>query len=117
MSAELLNISPLPTATVVEFALPDDLDSSEFDRLNERIAEIFVDRRPARWVLDLGPTRYMGSAMLGLMVNIRHRVKSVNGKLALCGMSPALHAIFKACCLEKLFTIARTREDALKLLR
>ena len=90
MPAELLNISAHPAATVVELALPDDLDSSEFDRLNERIGEIFVEQSPARWVLDLGPTRYMGSAMLGLMVNIRHRVKSVNGKLALCGLSPAL---------------------------
>jgi anti-anti-sigma factor len=117
MPEELLKTSPHQYAQLVELALPDDLDSAEFDRLNGRIDEVFAQRPGARFILDLTSTRYMGSAMLGLMVNIRHRVKTMNGRLALCGMSAALQGVFKACCLEKLFTIARTRDDALKALR
>ena len=117
MPAELLKTAPLAHTQLVELALPDDLDSAEFDRLNARIDEVFAQQKDARFILDLAATRDMGSAMLGLMVNIRHRVKSMNGKLALCGLSAPLQGVFKACCLEKLFTITKPRDDALKLLR
>lgn len=117
MPAELLKAAPLAHVHLVELALPDDLDSAEFDRLNARIDEVFAQQGGARFVLDLTATRYMGSAMLGLMVNIRHRVKTMNGRLALCGLSVPLQGVFKACCLEKLFTITRTRDEAVRLLR
>ena len=117
MSSQLLKISTLKSVNVVELALPDDLDSAEIDRLNEGLATLFADQPITRWVLDLANVEYMGSAALGLMVNIRFRVKSISGQLALCHMSPRLHQIFKACCLEKLFTITRTRDEALKLMR
>jgi anti-anti-sigma factor len=117
MPSELLKVSSEKSVNVVELFLPDDLDSSEFDRLNEGLATLFSDQPNTRWILDLAQVRYMGSAALGLMVNIRHRVKTMDGRLTLCHMSTSLHQIFKACCLERLFTITRTREDALKLLR
>ena len=117
MPTELLRVSSHQSVNVVELFLPDDLDSAEFDRLNEGLATVFSDQPNARWILDLAQVRYMGSAALGLMVNIRQRVKSMEGRLALCHLSTGLHQIFKACCLERLFTIARTREDALKAMR
>jgi len=117
MPTELLKVSIIRTVNVVELFLPDDLDSSEFDRLNEGLSTVFTDQPNARWILDLAQVTYMGSAALGLMVNIRHRIKTMNGRLALCHMSTSLHNIFKTCCLERLFTITRTREDAIKFLR
>ena len=120
MANELLKVSPLGPIRVVELFLPGDLDSTEFDRLNEGLAEIFADVEngaAARWILDLTHVAYLGSSGLGLLVNIRHRVKSMDGRLALCQMSPRLHQIFKTCSLERLFTITRTREDAVNALR
>lgn len=116
MPAELLKTSTLMSVNVVELFLPDHLDSVEFDRLNERLAAVFANPN-GRWILDLANVQYMGSAVLGLMVNIRQTIKNTQGKLALCQMSPALHNIFKACCLERLFTITRTRDDALRAVR
>jgi anti-anti-sigma factor len=117
MQTELLKVSNLQSVNVVELFLPDDLDSAEFDRLNEGLASVFTDQPNARWILDLAEVQYMGSAALGLMVNIRHRVKTMEGRLALCHMSTRLHQIFKACCLERLFTITRSRDDAVKAMR
>ena len=41
---------------------------------------------------------YMGSAVLGLMVNIRQVVMKGHGKVVLCGMSDRLMRIFETCC-------------------
>jgi anti-anti-sigma factor len=113
----LLKVSSIRSVNIVELFLPDHLDSTEFDRLNDGLSTVFADQPNARWILDLAQVTYMGSAALGLMVNIRHRVNTMNGRLALCHMSTSLHQIFRTCCLERLFTITRTRDDAIKLLR
>ena len=59
----------------------------------------------------------MGSSLLGLMINIRVRILQGGGRLVLCGLSPALMQIFRTCCLERLFSIAQTRDDAVKQAR
>jgi len=116
MPSELLKTSTFMSVNVVELFLPDHLDSTEFDRLNDLLSSVFANPN-GRWILDLTNVQYMGSAVLGLMVNMRRSGESTQGRLALCEMSPALQKIFKACCLERLFTIARTREDALRAVR
>ena len=100
---------------VVALALPRSMQSDEFDRLNEEMLEVFGGQPQGRWVLDLSAVHYMGSSALGLMVNIRQRIKQAGGTLALCGLNPNLLQIFHTCCMERLFTIVRSRADALRI--
>lgn len=97
---------------IVELALPQHLDSGEFDRLNDALLAQFADEPQGHWVIDLADLQYMGSSVLGLMVNIRQRVKEAGGRLVLCGMSPRLLRIFQTCCLERLFVIRAGRAEA-----
>jgi anti-anti-sigma factor len=96
--------------------LPESLDSEEFDALNESMLRTVEEKAADRWVLDLSSVNYMGSSVLGLMINFRQHIKSGGGRLALCGLSPRLMQIFHTCCLERLFTITKTRHDAVRLL-
>ena len=101
-------------AQVIELTLPQVIDSSEFDEINEAILGLISERKSDRWVIDRGHVSYMGSAMLGLMVNLRQQIKSAGGKLVLCAMPPSLMQIFRTCCMERLFVIAKTRDDAIR---
>lgn len=93
--------------------MPLILDGVEFDQLNEELKEL-VDARPAqRWVLAFEHVEHTGSALLGVMVNIRHRVRATGGTLILAGLSPRLHEILRACSMERLFDIKKTRDEAL----
>jgi anti-anti-sigma factor len=89
------------------------MDSLELDRLNEALLAAVAAAPSANWVLDLAGTAYMGSAVLGLLVNVRQRVKSAGGRLALCSLSPTLVGIFYTSSLHRLFAIHATRPDAL----
>jgi anti-anti-sigma factor len=100
---------------VVELALPLSIDSNDFDRLNESLLRTLGEHPSGRWVLDLTDVAYMGSAVLGLMVNARQVIKTGGGKLVLCHMSDRLMQIFQTSCLERLFVIARSRGDAVKM--
>ena len=113
--ADLYQIHHEQSVNVLQLALPEYLDSSEFDRLNEAILGLFEGKATKAWMIDLSAVQYMGSAMLGMMVNMRQRVTSGKGKLVLCGVSPRLLEIIRTCCMDRLFPIAKTRAEAIKL--
>lgn len=113
MANQFYRHSKAGTVNVVDLTLPHTLDIEEFDRLNESLLELIRGEPEGQWALDLSQLSYMGSAALGLLVNLRQQVKQAGGRLVLCGMSPQLLHIFKTCCMEKLFKIVKTRNDAI----
>jgi len=116
MPAQYFQVVQVNSINVIELLLPDELDSVEFYKLNETMLHLFDGRSSENWILDLAKTEYVGSAVLGLMVNIRQHVKTGKGRLIICSLSRTLNDIFHASSLERLFTIAKTRAEALKLM-
>ena len=112
MSANLYKHSKQGDVNVVDLTLPHTLDIDEFDRLNDSILDLIRGEPEGQWVLDLSQLSYMGSAALGLLVNLRQQIKQSGGRLVLCGLSPQLVHIFKTCCMERLFKIVKSRKDA-----
>lgn len=117
MADAFFQISSAGVAQVISLRLPIAIDSNDFDRLNEELLTAFDTQRDGAWVLDVSGVTYMGSSVLGLLVNIRQRVLQSGGELILCGLSPGLLRIFRTCCMERLFHITRNQADALKMLR
>ncbi len=116
MPKEFVNVTAVRSVDVIDLWLPEQLDSEEFDRLNVALMNVLDSKVKGRWVLDLSSVNYMGSSVLGLMINIRQHIKSGGGRLALSGLTPRMAQIFRTCCLEKLFEIGKTREDAIRAL-
>jgi anti-anti-sigma factor len=100
---------------VLELRLPPQMDVISFDDLNLALTDEF-DRAPGDYIIDLSATDYVGSAVLGLLVNIRSRVRRSGGRLVLCRLSPRILEIFRIGSLESLFTISATRETAIETL-
>ena len=114
MANDLFRETRENSVRVVELLLPAALDISEFDRLNESVLALIDAQPDGGWVLDLTNTDYMGSAALGLIVNIRQKVKLSGGRLVLCGLSPRMQQLFRTCSLERLFKICRNRPEAVE---
>ena len=116
MSTDFVKVRIVQSVSVIDLALPEELDSDEFDKLNEELLKVLDGKISGKWLLDLSAVDYMGSSVLGLMINIRQHIKSGGGRLALSGLSPRLAGIFRTCCLEKLFVITRTSEEGVRAL-
>ena len=114
---EFFQISSDESINFVDLTLPVTVDPQEFEQLNASFSQIFAESPGDRWVLDLSHVSYMGSSALGLLVNVRQKINAAGGRLVLCGLSPRLLQIFHTCCLERLFTIVKTRENARRELR
>ncbi len=113
---DFVQVSNVQSINVIDLWLPQQLDSEEFDKLNESLLGVLDGKISGRWLLDLSAVDYAGSSVLGMMINMRQHIKTGGGKLALCGLTARMTAIFRTCCLEKLFVIARSREEAVRLL-
>ncbi|QOV87386.1 STAS domain-containing protein [Humisphaera borealis] len=114
MSHDWFAVSQEGVVQVLALAVPFHVDSADFDRLHDAIMSAVEVRVGSKWVIDLAGLHYMGSSVLGLMVNLRQRVRQGGGKLVLCGMNPKLHQVFRTCSLEKLFVIRTDRDDAVE---
>jgi anti-anti-sigma factor len=113
MAANLYRVSKAGTVNVIDLTLPQTLDIDEFDRLNDSLLEMIRGEPEGQWVIDLSQVSYMGSAALGLLVNLRQQIKQLGGRLVLCGLSQQLMHVFKTCCMERLFRIVKSRKDAI----
>ena len=102
------------TVEVLELRLPQQLDFKEFDKLTDSLSAVLQSRPGAKWVIDLSHVEYTGSAVLGLLVNVRQQVKEGGGSLVLCHTSQRLSEIMRACSLDRLFKSASTRDAAMK---
>jgi anti-anti-sigma factor len=116
MGRDFFRVTKTGGVQVVELALPGTLDAAELDHLNDSLLSQVIAAPHGRWVLDLASVDYVGSAVLGMFVNVRQQVKAGGGMLVLCSMSQTLQEIFRACCMERLFTITRSRDEALRKL-
>jgi anti-anti-sigma factor len=116
MAKDFVKVTTTASVNVIDLWLPQQLDSGEFDRLNESLLGVLAGKADDRWLLDLSSVDYMGSSVLGMLINLRQHIKTGGGKLALSGLNPRMLQIFRTCCLEKLFKIERTREEGIRSL-
>jgi anti-anti-sigma factor len=115
MPDRFISISNVDGIRVVALRLPRVVDLYEFDRINAAIARVTDKDAGDGWILDMQAVEYVGSAILGLMVNLRQRIKAGGGRLVVCGMTDGIVQALKTCSLFNLFSIAKTRDDAVRL--
>lgn len=105
-----------PAAVVIDFRLGLDIDVDSFNDITRTLIDAWPIASGRHVVVDLSQSRYMGSVLLGLLINIRSRVRAGNGKLVVVGSSPRLIEVFRSANLDRLITLAPTRGDGLALL-
>ena len=66
-----------------------------------------------RLAVDMSRVMLLGSAGLGLLLNIRKESTNQKGKFALFGLSPELMGVMKATKLNTLLTIVKDRKAAI----
>ena len=86
------------------------LDASVAEEFKRDAAPV-LDANP-RAVFDLSRLQFIDSAGVGALLSCLRRVSAANGDLKLCGLSPAVRAVFDLARMHRLFDIFPTREEA-----
>jgi anti-anti-sigma factor len=106
---EVLVVTPFFTHK--SFTEPQVLD--EWQCIAEELGEPEIKHA----VVDLGQIAYFGSTMLEWMVTIWKTMKAKGGNFAVCSLSEVGNEILTVARLNTVWSIARTREDAINAVR
>jgi anti-sigma B factor antagonist len=90
----------------------DNLDASNVREFKQQVAIIIEDR--SRVVLDLSAVNFMDSSGLGGLIACQRLMNSRKGEFRLCSLNDRVRALFELMRMQRVFTIHKTREDALQ---
>lgn len=106
-----VNTQNIDGATVI--APEGDIDLSRSPVLRTSLREAQTGK-PKRLVVDLGLVDYMDSSGVATLVEALQIARKNNTRMVLCGMKDRVRSIFEIARLDTVFTIAASREAALK---
>jgi len=81
---------------------------------SEQVQRFIDENRPAKIVFDFDRVKFFCSDVLGLLLDVRARVRAYDGDVAISGINPQLHRIFKITNLDKIFRFFPERESAVE---
>ncbi|MCK4601240.1 MAG: STAS domain-containing protein [Phycisphaerae bacterium] len=110
--AELV-ISQIQNVTVVNFQETSILDTATVEAIAKELYTLVDEQARRKIVLDFHAVRFLSSQMIGVLIAMDKKSKSIGGKLVICGLRPELHKVFKITKLDKLLTFAADEEASL----
>jgi anti-sigma B factor antagonist len=70
-------------------------------------------REHPRLVLDFEPIRFLSSAPIGVLLNLRKKAEVKGGSVSLCRVDPDVREILRLTSVESLFRIYDSEQDAI----
>lgn len=89
------------------------IDTMHSNALEDEVNLLF-DSGAKNWVFNCRGMNYISSSGLRVFLVAQKKVKTINGKLYLCEMQPAIQEIFRISGFSNLFRIFETQEEALE---
>ena len=106
-----MQISTQDSGAVAVVSVSGRVDSATAPDLEAALKKL-VDAEKTQIVLDLLNVEYMSSAGLRAMVSTLKSVKRVNGDLRIANPSPRVEEVLRLAGLTSIFSIYRSRDEA-----
>jgi anti-anti-sigma factor len=111
-----LDVAQAGDATVARLSVDRSWTQEAVGALGAELARL-AGPPGCRLVLDLSRVEFFPSLLLGQLVALHRKVRSGGGVLVLSGLSPQVALVLERTRLERIFTICRDEEEALRALR
>ena len=109
-----VEITSVENVAVVAFKAASITNAEEIAAAAGQIKEFIDESRPNRIVFDFGGVRFFSSQVLGMLLDIRAKLKTCDGEVVISAIEPRLHRIFKITSLDKIFKFFPDKESAVR---
>ena len=109
-----MDITIEANAAVVAFKSASITDVDGIAIASEKIKGFIDENQPGRLIFDFEKVKFFSSQVLGLLLDIRHKLQPYNGKVIVSSINPQLHRVFKITNLDKVFKFFPDRESAIE---
>ena len=83
----------------------DDFDAGPAQKIADGLKEM---------VIDFENVKFFSSAVLGLLLDIRAKLKTYEGEVVISGINPQLYRVFKITNLDKIFRFFPDKQSAIR---
>ena len=98
---------------IAVIAIAGDVDADTSTTLECEIIKV-LEGGQNRLILDFSHVDFLASAGLRVALNAQQRAHALGGEVRLCAMSPHVFKVFEMVGFNQMFTIANTRDEALR---
>ena len=95
-------------------AVRGEVDLHNSPELRTEVLDLIIKHSPRRLVLNLTQVPYMDSSACAVLVEALRRMRTLGGRVYLCGLQPRVKGLLEIARLGTIFTIVETEADALK---
>jgi anti-sigma B factor antagonist len=113
-SSHWLEREDIGDVTVVRLKTPKRLDEEVIRDVFEPVYSLVSEVGRKQLVLNLAAVEQFPSVAVGKLVLLNRKVQAVDGRLAVCGLTPAVRQSLESTHLLDLFTSYETEEEAVK---
>jgi len=108
-----LEVSKSGEVSVVTFTDQKILDEAAIQELGAELFALVEQDNRKRILLDFTGVEFLSSAALGKLITFDRKLKTAQGRLKMCGLSPGILEVFQVTKLNKVFDIRSERSEAL----
>ncbi len=99
---------------IVSFKSATISNTEQIAVVSKQIREFVDNNHPNKVIFDFGEVKFFSSIMLGLLLEIRAKLKPYNGEVTISKINPQLHRVFRITNLDKVFRFFPDKQSALK---
>ena len=81
-----------------------------------RISDYLTRTKPKRVVFDFAGVKFFSSQVLGLLLDVRAKLKPLHGRVVISSIDPRLHRVFKITNLDRIFNFYPDKDAAVNAL-
>ena len=81
-----------------------------------QIKKFIEENHPKGIVFDFEQVKFFSSQVLGVLLDVRSKLKVYSGEVVISAIDPQLHRIFKITNLDKVFRFFPDKESAVRVL-
>lgn len=97
---------------LIELRVSDSTDGAAYNDIHAMLVERFPVPPGEAVVIDLSPTPFAGSMLLGLLINLRQKARQGGNPIMFCGLSARLWRVVQSSQLHRLLPVAATVDEA-----
>jgi len=109
-----IEITSEGNVVVVAFNATSISNAEEIAAIAKQISEFIEQNHPNRIVFDFGGVKFFSSQVLGVLLQVRAKLKRYDGEVVISAIEPRLHRVFKITNLDKIFKFFPDKESAVR---
>ncbi len=108
-----VEITSVKNTAVVAFKAASISNVEEIASVSKQIKGFIEEKRPKEVVVDFERVKFFSSAMLGLLLDIRAKLKTYDGEVVISAINPQLYRVFKITHLDRIFRFFPDKDNAI----